>query len=121
MNITYIQFVPSASWPFHFQVMLDGTQYNVSVTWNIFGLRYYINLYTVQGELLLAAPMVGSPEGYSIDLLLGRFTSTLVYRENSNNFEVADSSQSNDGFAARPTAMLNANQSAFILNQGVLS
>jgi len=121
MNITYIEFVPSSSGPFHFQAVLDGVQYNISVTWNIFGLRYYINVYTVQGELILAAPMVGSPDGYSIDLLLGRFTSTLVYRETSGNFEVADGSQSNDGFAARPTAMLNANSSAFVLNQGVLS
>jgi len=121
MSITYIQFVPSSAGPFHFQAVLDGVQYNISITWNIFGLRYYLNLYTVQGELLLASPVAGSPDGYDIDLLLGRFTSTLVYRVGSNNFEVSDAPVIYPAFGARPDAMLNANQSAFILNQGILS
>lgn len=51
---TYVDFVPSTTTPFQFQATFDGAQYNVVVTWNEFGERYYINVYDLGGNLILA-------------------------------------------------------------------
>lgn len=59
---TYVDFQPSttAAPPFQFQATLDGNQYNVAVTWNAFGQRYYIAVSDLSGNLILTTPMVGS-------------------------------------------------------------
>lgn len=61
---TLVYFQPSSSGgapPFQFQATLNGDIYNVIVTWNIFGQRFYINLYDVSGTLVLARAL--SPSG----------------------------------------------------------
>lgn len=85
---TYIPFVPSSSANFQFQVTLDGTVYTGIVTWSLFGQRYYLNLYTSAGALVVALPLIGSPVDYNISLTAGYFTTQLVYRVQSNSFEV---------------------------------
>jgi hypothetical protein len=85
---TLIQFNPSATANFQFQATLDGQNYIVVVTWNLFGQRYYINIYDTSGVLKLAMPLVGSPNDYDISMTAGYFTTKLVYRVQSNNFEV---------------------------------
>ena len=90
MAIVYVNFQPSNTSPFTFSAILDGVQYNISVTWNLTGLRYYVNIYSQEGTLILCAPMVGSPTGYDIDIVAGYFTSTLVFRTLTNNFEISD-------------------------------
>ncbi|MHB8817014.1 MAG: hypothetical protein ACYDAE_27635 [Steroidobacteraceae bacterium] len=59
---TYVDFQPSstASPPFQFQATLDGGQYNVAVTWNVFGQRYYASVYDLSGNRICSVPMVGS-------------------------------------------------------------
>lgn len=57
---TYVAFVPSTTAPFQFQATFDGAQYNVIVTWNEFGQRYYINVYDLGGNLQLARSLVSS-------------------------------------------------------------
>lgn len=72
---TYVDFVPSSSAPFQFQPTLDGQVYNAVVTWNISVLstaapqRYYINLYALDGTLIFALPLIGSPTGFEIESL----------------------------------------------------
>jgi hypothetical protein len=87
---TLTQFAPAANQNFSFQPLLDGQQYNVIVTWSLFGRRWIINVYTLQGVLVLQKPMTGSPLDYGINLIEGYFTtSSLVYRAASNNLEVS--------------------------------
>jgi hypothetical protein len=87
---TLTQFAPTINQNFSFQPTLDGQQYNVVVTWNLFGMRWVINVYTLQNVLILQKPLTGSPPDYDINLIEGYFiTSTLVYRVASNNFEVS--------------------------------
>lgn len=86
---TLFQFAPATNQNFGFAPTLDGQQYSAVVTWNLFGQRWVLNLYNLQGGLILQKPLVASPLDYDINLVEGYFTtSTLVYRESSNNFEV---------------------------------
>jgi hypothetical protein len=68
---TYYQFAPSASAnpPFSFSPTLDGLQYNATVTWSIFGQRWYINLTASDGTLILTTPRVGSATGIALENL----------------------------------------------------
>jgi hypothetical protein len=87
--MTPYPFNPSVNAVFQFQPTLDNTVYNVSVTWNLFGERYYVNINTLQGILVVSLPLIGSPNNYDISLTAGYFTSTLVFREFSQQFEVS--------------------------------
>lgn len=83
-------FVPSTSAPFQFQPTLDGATYTAIVTWNLFGQRFYFNLTTLQGVLVVSLPLIGSPLGYDINLVAGYFpTAKVVYRAPSRQFEVS--------------------------------
>lgn len=62
-------FTPSDTSVFQFQPTLDNTVFTVTVTWNIFGERYYVNIHTLQGELVYTMPLIGSTQDYSISLL----------------------------------------------------
>ena len=87
---TLYQFIPGVNQNFAFQPTLDGQQYNAVVTWSLFGQRWVLNVYTVQGALVVEKPVAGSPDDYDINLVQGYFqTSSLVYRVSSNNFEVS--------------------------------
>ena len=57
---TLIPFTPSSQTPPQFAVTLDGQTYNVIVTWGLFGQRNYINVYDLNGTLVVSIPMVGS-------------------------------------------------------------
>ena len=87
---TYTLFTPGPQAPFQFNATLDGQQYLVIITWNIFGQRWYVNIYDLYGNLVLAIAMAGSPPDYNINLVQGYFTtSTFVYRVATNSFEVS--------------------------------
>lgn len=86
---TFITFTPSSVAPFQFNPTLDGTVYIATCTWNIYGQRYYINIYNQTRTLIMSKPIIGSPDNYNVNLLFGYFkNSTLVYRTSSNNFEI---------------------------------
>lgn len=125
MTKTYVEFIESDVAPFQFQALLDGIQYNIIITWNIFGQRYYVNVYTVQGALIVARPMIGSPLGYDISILQGMFASTLIYRTSLKQFEISDvaavnPSLANAAFEASIDALLDAAGGVFILDQSML-
>lgn len=88
MPTAVITFVPDPASNFQFNATFDGQSYSVRVTWNVFGQRYYVNIYTTQGILMLSIAMVGSPPDYDISLTVGIFTTKLVWRVAANQFEV---------------------------------
>lgn len=86
---TYIAFQPSLIAPFQFQGTFDGQIYTVQCTWNLFGQRFYINIYDLSNNLIVCRPQIGSPTTYNINLLAGYFlTTVMVFRESSGNFEI---------------------------------
>lgn len=66
---TIVPFTPSSTANFQFQAELDGNIYNVVVTWGLFGRRYYINIYALDGTLIVAEPAIGSPTGVALEAL----------------------------------------------------
>ena len=84
----YIDFQPSSTAPFQFGATLDGAIYTVVVKWNLFGQRWYLEIYDVSGTLIVCKARAGSPIGYDISLTGGYFTTQLVWREQNNQFEV---------------------------------
>ena len=89
MATTLYRFSPTVDTNYSFQPTLDGAQYTVVVTWQLFGRRWIVNVYDLNGNLIVAKPLRSSPDGYNINLLTGYFsTTTLVYRASTNNFEV---------------------------------
>lgn len=66
---TYTNFVPSTVAPFEFQPVLDGQTYRVVVTWLLFGARFYINVFALDGTLVVSRALVGSPSGIALQAL----------------------------------------------------
>lgn len=88
---TLVQFLPNgqASPPFRTIFTLDGASVIGSVTWNIFGQRWYLSLTDQSGNNLWMGAMVGSPNGANIYLAPDVFqTSTILFRADTGNFEV---------------------------------
>lgn len=86
---TFVQFDPTPFANFQFNPTLDGTDYVAICTWNIYGERYYLNIYNNNGTLIVTNPLVASPDDFDIDLVYGYFTtSKIVYRNSSNNIEI---------------------------------
>jgi hypothetical protein len=45
---------------------LDGTDYNVTVTWNVSAQRYYINVYGIDGTWIITVPLVSTPPARNV-------------------------------------------------------
>lgn len=78
---TYYDFQPSTQSVFSFSPTLDGSQYSAILTWCLFGKRYYINIYALDGTLIVSKALVGSPVGAALESLswsLGVVTATTV-------------------------------------------
>jgi len=67
--MTTLQFTPSDSGVFQFQPTLDNSVFTVTVPWNVYGGRYYVNIFTLQGALVYSMPLISSPANYPIKLL----------------------------------------------------
>jgi hypothetical protein len=85
---TYTSFTPPPNVPFRFLATFDGIQCSVAVTWNVYRQGWYVNVYE-GNTLIVSRARVGSPPASDISLTGGYFTSTLVYRQATNNFEVS--------------------------------
>ena len=57
---TTVPFAPSTTSAFTFQPTINGTQYTAVVTWNMVEQRYYLNLYSVSGALVICTAVVSS-------------------------------------------------------------
>ena len=84
---TIYPFAPNANVAPQFSPILDGVTYTAIIGWNVAGRRYYLNLYSLSGVLIICTPVVGSPLGYDITLTPGMFKSTLVFRAPAQQFE----------------------------------
>jgi hypothetical protein len=63
---TYTQFTPSLTQVFSFRPALDGTTYNITIPWSLFGQRYYVTCRTLGGALVFSMPLIGSPAGVNV-------------------------------------------------------
>lgn len=103
---TVVPFSPSATAnpPFQFQPTLDGAQYIVTTTFNIFGNRWYINIFDLSGNLILARPMTGSPPKIQASLTWENWLATASLTSAHNvpigavvNIDVTDTALTYDG------------------------
>lgn len=85
-NIIY--FAPTTNANFQFNATLDGTVYNIVITYNFYGERYYVNIYNTTNVLVVCLALIGSPLDYNISLTAGYFTTQLIYREPNRQFEI---------------------------------
>jgi hypothetical protein len=86
---TFVQFAPSPLANFQFQATFDGTSYSCTCTWNYYGQRYYISVATIQGAAVYTLPLIASPDDFDINLNSGYFSSTLVFRDSTQAFEIS--------------------------------
>jgi hypothetical protein len=83
--VTTYAFSPSVTSVFTFQPTLDGQTYNCTVTWNLAGQRWYLNVYNLSGDLIVSRAMVGSDiNSPPVNLAGGYFTtSSVAYYEDA--------------------------------------
>lgn len=60
--MTSYPFQPNASQNFVFNPVLDGVTYVATITWNVFGQRWYLNLVDVSGNLILCTAVASSAD-----------------------------------------------------------
>lgn len=88
MTAQVTPFQPSSTANFQFSATLDGAPYTVICWFNVSGQRYYINVIDSSQTRVLTRPVVGSPDWFDISLTAGYFTTKIVYRVSTGNFEV---------------------------------
>lgn len=87
---TVTPFTPTNNQAFQFNATLDGSAFICVVTWNLWAQRWYLNIFTVQGVLIVCRALIASPDNYPINLLFGYFvTSTMVFLDDSQTFVVS--------------------------------
>lgn len=88
--MTLIPFTPSATGtPFTAQMTLDGASYTFAARWNLYRGDWYFSLSDANGNLVVNAPLIGSPPSANVNLVPGLFTtSTIAYRPSTGNIEV---------------------------------
>lgn len=87
---TYIPFTPSQSNLFTAQVVLDGRPFTMTTPWNVFGRRYYVNLYGLNSTLIFSVPLVGSPTGIYLASLSWSFGVVTATTQMPHNYRVGD-------------------------------
>lgn len=77
---TLIPFTPTATQAFTFSPVLDGTTYNAIVTWALWGQRWYLNLYSSAGPLVVAIPLIESvdPVAATLTTTRGLYTAQIA-------------------------------------------
>jgi len=84
---TVYPFTPSRNGypPFQFQPTLDGNVYTAITTWNAAAQRWYLNLYALDGTLVVAIPVIGSPAALPLQSLNWAFGTVTATIENPHN------------------------------------
>jgi hypothetical protein len=67
---TYYPFIQSASRAFSFMPEFDGSNYNVTVLWNVSSQRYYVKCVSANNVLIFMVPLVNSANGAEIESLV---------------------------------------------------
>lgn len=87
---TFVQFTPTPQAAFAFQATLDGVTFRIEVRWNLFGQRWYLTCTDQSNNPVFHLPMIASPDEGEINIVRGYFvTSSLVFRQSSQQFEIA--------------------------------
>ncbi len=89
--MTTIPFQPSptAAPPFTTLVVLDGVAYTLTTMWSVYRSDWFYSLTDDSGNLIINAPLIGSPPDSNIYLAPGVFSaSTLLYRVSTESFEI---------------------------------
>jgi hypothetical protein len=63
---TIIPFRPSNITTPEFRASLDGSEYKITVTWNVSALRYYINIYAASGAWIITVPLISTPPARNV-------------------------------------------------------
>lgn len=58
---TLVPFQPTPFAPVSFIATLDGQQYTISITWNLFGQRWYFNVADLSGNQIVSEGLAASP------------------------------------------------------------
>lgn len=81
-------FVPNVQAPFAFQPTLDRLGYTATVTWNLFGQRWYLNVNELTGGLVFSLPLLGSPDGTDIESVAWAFGKVTAKTARPHNYTV---------------------------------
>lgn len=85
----FVPFVPSPRGPFSFAATLDGTDYQITVPWNVYGRRFYVQCIGPGNVPSFTLPLIGSPDSGDINIAAGYFiANTLVFRVSTQTFEI---------------------------------
>lgn len=88
MATTYIQYQPTSQQPFKFRARLSGEDFFCTVLWNFYSQRLYLRVDDASGRTRQFRPVISSPVGDDINLVLALRPGTIVYRESLRQFEV---------------------------------
>lgn len=80
-------FTPSDRAPFRFTASIGGQTFFVSVPYNRYANRYYVQLNDTSNTIVIYTPLVASPDDHDINLALPYAPGTFIYRANTKNFE----------------------------------
>jgi hypothetical protein len=67
---TFFQFTPNNRQAPSFSATFDGSQYIVTVLWNISAQRYYVNCKDTGGNLIFMLPLITNPESIQLASLI---------------------------------------------------
>ena len=85
----FVSFTPGPDSGMTFSATLDGTSYQMVVTWNVFGQRWYLSCYSTNNERVFTLPLVGSPNEGPINLIGAYFQlSQMIFRDDAQMFEI---------------------------------
>jgi hypothetical protein len=76
---SYYPLVPSSVSAPTFAPTFDGAQYTVTVTWNLFGQRYYVNCYDGSGDRIFTVPVIPSADALALASLVWDAASLRVF------------------------------------------
>jgi hypothetical protein len=76
---SYYPLVPSTVTAPSFAPTFDGSQYICTVTWNLFGQRYYVNCYDGSGDRIFTVPVIPSADALALASLVWDAASLRVF------------------------------------------
>lgn len=85
--MTTFDFSPTTTAAFQFQPTFDGAVYNVIIPWSLFGRRYYVACYSLDGNLVFLVPLTGSPTGVAVQALEWKRGNVIVTSATPHGFK----------------------------------
>lgn len=85
--MTKISFTPSDDGNFNFTASIGGQTFFISISYNRYSNRHYVQITDTNSVVVIFTPLVGSPDDYDINLALPYAPGSLVYRVSTKNFE----------------------------------